>query len=59
MGKADGAVVGLAQIVHGLASQRMNIVLVAEGYQQAQLGQFAGHATQFVTHLFATPPFYQ
>ena len=58
MGKADGAVVGLTQIVdHGPASRRMNIVLVAEGYQQAGLGRFADRAQQFANRLFATPPF--
>ena len=58
MGIADGAVVGLTQIVNnGPASKRMNIVLVAEGYQQAQLGKFADRAQQFVNRLFVTPPF--
>ncbi len=58
MGRADGSVVGLTQIVNnGPASKRMNIVLVAEGYQQAQLGKFADRAQQFVNRLFVTLPF--
>ena len=58
MGRADGAVVGLTQIVNnGPASKRMNIVLVAEGYQQARLQRFADRAKQFVDRLSATPPF--
>jgi hypothetical protein len=60
MGQADGAVVGLTQIVNnGSASKRMNIVIVAEGYKRSQLGQFEGDAQQFVNYLFATPPFDQ
>jgi IgA Peptidase M64 len=55
---ADGTVVGTTRIVDNGAPQcRFNLVLVAEGYRQAELGQFATDAQQFVDRLFATPPF--
>jgi hypothetical protein len=58
MTTADGMVIGTTAIVdHGSATRRFNLVLVAEGYRQAELAQFAVHAQQFVNRLFATPPF--
>lgn len=58
MSAADGTVIGTTQIVnHGPAASRFNLVLVAEGYRQSELGQFAADAQQFVDTLFATPPF--
>lgn len=58
MSTSDGTVIGTTQIVnHGPASDRWNLVIVAEGYQQAQMALFATHAQQFVNALFATPPF--
>lgn len=57
MGTADGTIVGTTKIVDsGSPSGRFNIVLVAEGYRQAELPVFATHAQQFVDSLFATAP---
>ncbi|HEY0080285.1 MAG TPA: M64 family metallopeptidase [Pyrinomonadaceae bacterium] len=58
MSASDGTVVGTTQIVNnGSAAERFNLVLVAEGYRQSELSQFAAHAQQFVDRLFSTPPF--
>ncbi|TEB05461.1 IgA Peptidase M64 [Pelotomaculum schinkii] len=59
MSASDGAVVGTTQILNnGPAARRFNIVILSEGYQQAQLGQFANDAAAFVTRLSRTPPFH-
>src|SRR6266545_4932525 len=58
MGTADGQVLGATQIVNnGSPARRFNLVLVSEGYQAGQMGQFATDAQSFVDTLFATPPF--
>jgi hypothetical protein len=58
MSTADGAVVSTTQIVdNGPASARWNLVIMGDGYQSAQLGQFANDAQSFVNTLFVTPPF--
>lgn len=58
MGIHDGAVVGTTQLVnHGPASRKFNIVVLGDGYQQAQLPQFQADAQNFVRTLFATHPF--
>lgn len=58
MTPSDGTVVGTTLIVdNGPPQCRFNLVLVAEGYTQAQLGQFATDAQDFVDTLFTTPPF--
>jgi hypothetical protein len=58
MGTGDGQVIGTTKIVdHGSPADRLNLVLVAEGYKQNELGQFASDAKQFVERLFATQPF--
>jgi hypothetical protein len=58
MGLGDGAVVGTTQIVNsGPPSQRWNLVIVGDGYQQAELGQFATNAQDVVNALFAAAPF--
>jgi hypothetical protein len=55
---ADGTVVGTTKIVdNGPASDRFNLVLIAEGYQDTEQGQFAADAQAFINFLFATPPF--
>jgi IgA Peptidase M64 len=60
MAATDGTVVGTTRIVdNGSPQCRFNLVLIAEGYRQAELGQFATDAQQFVNTLFATPPFDQ
>lgn len=58
MGIEDGAVVGLAKIVDaGPPAKRWNLVIVAEGYRQAELGQFAIDARSLADRLFLEPPF--
>ena len=58
MGTADGYVVGLVKVHdEGSPSDRFNLILVADGYQVGELGQFESDVDDFVTHLFATPPF--
>jgi len=55
---ADGTVVGTTKIVdNGPASDRFNLVLIAEGYQDTEQSQFAADAQAFINFLFATPPF--
>jgi hypothetical protein len=57
---ADGTVVGTTQVVdNGPRSQRWNVVMMGDGYQTSQLGQFANDVQAFVNTLFATPPFDQ
>ncbi len=58
MGASDGRVVGTTRIVdNGDVSERWNLVIVAEGYREAELPQFAIDAQSFVDTLAATPPF--
>jgi hypothetical protein len=58
MGTADGYIVGLTKVLdHGLASDRFNIVMVAEGYQASELGQFATDVDRFITTLQSYEPF--
>jgi len=60
MSAADGMVIGTTRIVdHGSPAARWNLVLVAEGYRQNELAQFANDAQQFVARLFPTRPFDQ
>jgi hypothetical protein len=55
---ADGVVLGARQIVNnGPAEIRWNLVLLGDGYRQAELGNFALHAQEFSDKLFATAPF--
>ena len=54
----DGSVLGTTQIVdHGPVSRRFNLVITCDGYQAAQMTQFANDAQSFVDELFATTPF--
>ena len=58
MGTADGTVVGRTLIVdHGPAELRWNIVLFSDGYQAAELPQFAADAQHFADTLLATAPY--
>lgn len=58
MSASDGTVVGTTLIVdHGSPADRFNLVVVAEGYRQTELGQFAVHARQFADVLLAMAPF--
>ena len=57
-GPGDGMVVGATKIFDsGPDGSRFNLVLVAEGYQAGELGNFASDAQQFVDFFVATPPF--
>src|SRR5512143_2275363 len=57
-GTSDGMVIGATKIVdHGADSQRYNVVLIAEGYQQSELNKFAQDAQHFADVFLQTPPF--
>lgn len=57
MGSSDGTVIGMTQIVdQGPRSKLFNVAVVAEGFQQSELGTFAARAQQFANGLFTTPP---
>jgi hypothetical protein len=58
MTTADGAVIGTTQILNnGDVADRWNIVLLGDGYQTAELSQYAVDAQKFVDILATTPPF--
>jgi IgA Peptidase M64 len=58
MSTADGTVIGTTQILNnGPAANRWNLVIMGDGYQTSQLGQYATDVQQFVTSLLTTPPF--
>jgi IgA Peptidase M64/Protein of unknown function (DUF2934) len=58
MGVADGQVLGAHLIVNnGPASQRWNLVIVAEGYRDIEMPQFAADAAACAQALLASPPF--
>ena len=49
MSTADGSVVGTTKIVdHGPSSERFDLVIMGDGYQSAQLAQFATDTQSFV-----------
>jgi hypothetical protein len=57
-GPQDGVVIGSTKFVNnGPDAERFNFVLLAEGYQQSELGKFASDAQAFVNYFFNTPPF--
>jgi hypothetical protein len=58
MGAADGRVIGTTRIVdNGDPSDRWNLVIVSDGYQESELPQFETDAQSFVDLLAVTPPF--
>ena len=58
MGAADGAVVSTTKIVdHGPDAARWTLVVLAEGYQVAELTKFHADTEAFVSKLFRTAPF--
>ncbi|MFN7923126.1 MAG: M64 family metallopeptidase [Bryobacteraceae bacterium] len=60
MSAQDGKVIGAVKILdNGDPAKRFNLVLVAEGFKQSELGDFAGYAQDFVDGLFAIAPFDQ
>jgi len=55
---ADGSVVGTTQVVdNGPPTERWNLVIMGDGYQLGQLGQFSNDVQSFINTLFTTPPF--
>jgi hypothetical protein len=55
---ADGHVVGTTKIVdHGPAAARWNIAVMGDGYQNAQLGQYATDVAGIVNTFLTTAPF--
>ena len=58
MTTSDGYIVGTTQIVNsGPAAERWNIAIMGDGYQDAQLAQYANDVQMIVDVIFATPPF--
>ena len=58
MSAADGMVIGITKIRDaGTPGTRWNLVFASDGYQAAQLGQFATDAQAIVDAFLATPPF--
>ena len=60
MGTSDGTIVGTTKVVdNGPDADRLVIAVVGDGYQNADLTQFANDVDDLVATLFATPPFDQ
>ncbi len=58
MGARDGRIIGTTKIVdNGDAAERWNLAIVAEGYRESELPQFAADAQSFVDTLTVMPPF--
>ena len=58
MSTGDGRVIGMEPVVtHGAPEFLLNIVVVAEGYQEPDLPEFAHNANRFADRLLATAPF--
>ncbi|HEX8285700.1 MAG TPA: M64 family metallopeptidase [Pyrinomonadaceae bacterium] len=58
MGTSDGRVIGSAKILdNGPDSRRWTVVVLPDGYREAELPQFAADAQQLVNTLSVTPPF--
>lgn len=56
----DGLIVGVTPVVdNGPKNQRLNLVLVAEGFTERELPYFASACANFARALFATRPFNQ
>ncbi len=58
MSTSDGFVIGLSKVLdHGPASDRWNLVLVAEGFRAVGMPKFHNEVSKFVDKLFNTRPF--
>lgn len=58
MGAANGSVIGLFKMHDGGdPADRLNLVLVAEGYRASEINQFQTDCQDFIDHLFAESPF--
>ncbi len=54
----DGEVLGATKIIdNGPAGERFDLVLIAEGYQEAEQDKFAADVQNFIDFFFSTPPF--
>ena len=57
MTNADGRVLGMQEVVaHGQRDLLLNLVLVAEGFQEQEMGVFAQYAQRFTDRLFLDQP---
>src|SRR5215211_7484910 len=58
MTTADGTIQGTTTIVdNGPPAQRFNLVIMGDGYQAAQMTQYANDVQRVVDTMFGTPPF--
>jgi IgA Peptidase M64 len=58
VGWSDGTEVGMTQVFNaGPREQRYNLVVLAEGFRQSELGTFAARVQEFCDALFSTKPF--
>lgn len=58
MSTSDGRVLGTTRILdNGPDTRRWNLVLMGDGFREAELGAYHAHCQGFVDHLLATPPF--
>ncbi|HEY5844139.1 MAG TPA: M64 family metallopeptidase, partial [Mycobacterium sp.] len=58
MSSVDGSVVGTTKIVdNGPSSERWDLVIMGDGYQSFELGQFKADVQAVVNKLFAVAPF--
>ncbi len=58
MGSSDGKILGSAKIVDaGLPAKRWNVVIVSEGYTEAEMPKFASDAKKVADTLLAAAPF--
>ncbi len=58
MTTSDGRVLGTTTVVDsGPPSRRWNLVLLGDGFREAELGEYEAAVRRFVDRLFATPPF--
>jgi hypothetical protein len=54
----DGRVLGTTKLVdNGPPARRWNVVVMGDGYRQAELGRYAADASRVVDVLLGTPPF--
>src|ERR1700682_5231386 len=60
MSTADGRVLATVKILdNGPVELRWNLVILGDGYREAELPSFAQHAKAIADKLLATPPFDQ
>jgi hypothetical protein len=58
MSATDGNVLGVTKIVNnGPDTERWNLVIIGDGYQQRELAKYRDHAKKFVDRLQSTAPF--